>query len=176
MLAKLVHKADPCAYVSVCVRVSVCVCLCVCVCVCVSLSFFISFYSILYCNCCLDIPLLPLPTPFQLHPLPFIALLQFFLSPCLLLFLLVLVFTLSLVFPPTIPLISSTCNIIISVRYIQTDEFRKISDDEIFERCYYALVNGALNLLADGTAQSADDIDSVFSRVYGIRKDIGGLL
>jgi hypothetical protein len=38
------------------------------------------------------------------------------------------------------------------------------------------MVNGALALLFNGTAQSADDVDAVFTSMYGCRTSLGGLL
>lgn len=53
-------------------------------------------------------------------------------------------------------------------------ERRKISDSEITERLIYALVNEAANILADGIAQRASDIDVVYLNGYGFPLHLGG--
>ena len=44
---------------------------------------------------------------------------------------------------------------------------RKISDEEIVERCVYALVNEGAHILEEGIAQRASDIDIVYLTGYG---------
>ena len=44
---------------------------------------------------------------------------------------------------------------------------RKISDEEIVERCVYALVNEGARILEEGIAQRASDIDMVYLTGYG---------
>jgi len=53
-------------------------------------------------------------------------------------------------------------------------ERRKISDDEIVERCIYALVNEGARILEEGIAQSASDIDVVYLAGYGFPPFRGG--
>jgi hypothetical protein len=77
---------------------------------------------------------------------------------------------------PSSPLILPPCHLTTPAHHIQVGESREISDDEIYERCYYSMVNGALALLFNGTAQSADDVDAVFTRMYGYKTSLGGLL
>jgi 3-hydroxyacyl-CoA dehydrogenase len=51
---------------------------------------------------------------------------------------------------------------------------RKISDEEIVERCLYALVNEAARILEEGIAVRASDIDVVYLNGYGFPRWRGG--
>jgi 3-hydroxyacyl-CoA dehydrogenase len=51
---------------------------------------------------------------------------------------------------------------------------RPISDDEIVERCVYALVIEGARILDDGKADSAADIDTIWANGYGFPKARGG--
>ena len=51
---------------------------------------------------------------------------------------------------------------------------RKISDEEIVERCVYALVNEGARILEEGIAQRASDIDMVYLTGYGFPLHRGG--
>ena len=51
---------------------------------------------------------------------------------------------------------------------------RPVSDEEIVERCVYALVNEGARILADGIAQRASDIDVVYLNGYGFPRHRGG--
>jgi 3-hydroxyacyl-CoA dehydrogenase len=51
---------------------------------------------------------------------------------------------------------------------------RKISDEEIVERCIFALVNEAARLLEEGIAQRASDVDMVYLTGYGFPLHRGG--
>ena len=51
---------------------------------------------------------------------------------------------------------------------------RKLSDDEIVERCIYALVNEGAQLLDEGIALRASDIDVVYLAGYGFPRYRGG--
>ena len=51
---------------------------------------------------------------------------------------------------------------------------RKISDEEIVERCVYALVNEGAHILEEGIAQRASDIDMVYLTGYGFPLYRGG--
>ncbi len=51
---------------------------------------------------------------------------------------------------------------------------RKIANEEIVERCIYALVNEAARLLEEGIAQRASDIDMVYLTGYGFPLHRGG--
>ncbi|HUP91237.1 MAG TPA: 3-hydroxyacyl-CoA dehydrogenase NAD-binding domain-containing protein [Solimonas sp.] len=53
-------------------------------------------------------------------------------------------------------------------------ERRKISDEEIVERCVYALVNEGARLLEEGIALRASDIDMVYLNGYGFPLHRGG--
>jgi 3-hydroxyacyl-CoA dehydrogenase len=55
-------------------------------------------------------------------------------------------------------------------------ERRPISDREITERLIYALVNEAANILSEGIAQRASDIDMVYLSGYGFPLHLGGPL
>ncbi|HAE03948.1 MAG TPA: 3-hydroxyacyl-CoA dehydrogenase [Rhodospirillaceae bacterium] len=51
---------------------------------------------------------------------------------------------------------------------------REITDQEIVERCLYALVNESCALLHEGIAQRASDVDVVFCNGYGFPRQLGG--
>jgi 3-hydroxyacyl-CoA dehydrogenase len=51
-----------------------------------------------------------------------------------------------------------------------------ISDDEIVQRCVYALVNEAAAVMQDGIASRASDVDVVFLNGYGFPAQRGGPL
>jgi 3-hydroxyacyl-CoA dehydrogenase len=51
---------------------------------------------------------------------------------------------------------------------------RKVSDEEIVERCIYALVNEGARILAEGIAARAGDIDLVYLNGYGFPAHRGG--
>jgi 3-hydroxyacyl-CoA dehydrogenase len=51
---------------------------------------------------------------------------------------------------------------------------RKIGDDEIVERCVYALVNEAAKILEEGIAARASDVDMVYLTGYGFPLHRGG--
>jgi 3-hydroxyacyl-CoA dehydrogenase len=51
---------------------------------------------------------------------------------------------------------------------------RKIGDDEIVERCVYALVNEGARILEEGIASRASDIDMVYLTGYGFPLHRGG--
>ena len=51
---------------------------------------------------------------------------------------------------------------------------RKIDDDEIVERCVYALVNEGARILAEGIALRSSDIDVVYLTGYGFPAARGG--
>ena len=51
---------------------------------------------------------------------------------------------------------------------------RAIGDEEIVERCVYALVNEGARILEEGIASSADDIDTIWLRGYGFPKALRG--
>ncbi|MGA8053022.1 MAG: 3-hydroxyacyl-CoA dehydrogenase NAD-binding domain-containing protein [Burkholderiales bacterium] len=51
---------------------------------------------------------------------------------------------------------------------------RKIADEEIVERCGYALVNEGARILEEGIAQRASDIDMVYLTGYGFPLHRGG--
>jgi 3-hydroxyacyl-CoA dehydrogenase len=51
---------------------------------------------------------------------------------------------------------------------------RKVSDDEIVQRCIYALVNEGARILEEGIAQRASDIDIVYIMGYGFPPFRGG--
>ncbi|HVI24524.1 MAG TPA: 3-hydroxyacyl-CoA dehydrogenase family protein, partial [Myxococcales bacterium] len=53
-------------------------------------------------------------------------------------------------------------------------EPRRISADEIVERCVFALVNEGAKILAEGIAQRASDIDVVYLTGYGFPPFRGG--
>jgi len=51
---------------------------------------------------------------------------------------------------------------------------RKVSDDEVIERCIYAMVNEGARILEEGIAQRASDIDIVYLNGYGFPAHRGG--
>ncbi|MDX9844884.1 MAG: 3-hydroxyacyl-CoA dehydrogenase NAD-binding domain-containing protein [Aquabacterium sp.] len=51
---------------------------------------------------------------------------------------------------------------------------RKISDEEIIERCVYALVNEGARIVEEGIAQRASDVDIVYLNGYGFPLHRGG--
>ena len=51
---------------------------------------------------------------------------------------------------------------------------RKISDEEVVERCIYALVNEGARILAEGIAVRASDVDLVYLNGYGFPARRGG--
>ncbi|HET9107512.1 MAG TPA: 3-hydroxyacyl-CoA dehydrogenase NAD-binding domain-containing protein [Steroidobacteraceae bacterium] len=51
---------------------------------------------------------------------------------------------------------------------------RDIADEEIVERCVYALINEGARLLEEGIARSAADIDVIWCNGYGFPKSRGG--
>ena len=51
---------------------------------------------------------------------------------------------------------------------------RKISDDEVVERCIYALVNEGARILDEGIAARASDLDIVYLNGYGFPLHRGG--
>jgi len=51
---------------------------------------------------------------------------------------------------------------------------RPVSDEEIVERCIYALVNEGARILEEGIAARASDIDLVYLNGYGFPKQRGG--
>lgn len=53
---------------------------------------------------------------------------------------------------------------------------RKVDDDEILKRCIYALINEAANILAEGIAIRASDVDVVWVYGYGFPSWRGGPL
>jgi 3-hydroxyacyl-CoA dehydrogenase len=53
-------------------------------------------------------------------------------------------------------------------------ERRAVSDEEILERCLYALINEGAKLLAEGIAASPGDIDAIWCNGYGFPRFRGG--
>ncbi len=53
-------------------------------------------------------------------------------------------------------------------------KYREISDQEIVERCFYSMVNIGLNILHEGIAYRASDIDTVYINGYGFPAYRGG--
>jgi 3-hydroxyacyl-CoA dehydrogenase len=51
---------------------------------------------------------------------------------------------------------------------------RKVTDEEIVERCVYALANEGAHILEEGIAQRASDIDMVYLTGYGFPLARGG--
>ena len=51
---------------------------------------------------------------------------------------------------------------------------RKVSDDEVVERCMFALVNEGARILDEGIAARASDIDIVYLNGYGFPLHRGG--
>jgi 3-hydroxyacyl-CoA dehydrogenase len=53
-------------------------------------------------------------------------------------------------------------------------ERRTISDDEIFERCLYSMINEGAKILEEGIALRASDVDTVWINGYGFPPHRGG--
>jgi 3-hydroxyacyl-CoA dehydrogenase len=53
-------------------------------------------------------------------------------------------------------------------------ERRAISDDEIFERCLYSMINEGAKILEEGIALRAADVDTVWINGYGFPPHRGG--
>jgi 3-hydroxyacyl-CoA dehydrogenase len=53
-------------------------------------------------------------------------------------------------------------------------ERRAISDDEIFERCLYSMINEGAKILEEGIALRASDVDTVWINGYGFPPHRGG--
>ena len=53
---------------------------------------------------------------------------------------------------------------------------RAITDEEIFERCVYSLINETFKMLEEGSALSPDDVDYVYVSGLGMNKQLGGLM
>jgi 3-hydroxyacyl-CoA dehydrogenase len=53
---------------------------------------------------------------------------------------------------------------------------RKISDEEILERCLYPMINEGVQILADKKAIRASDIDVIWQYGYGFPGYRGGLM
>ena len=51
---------------------------------------------------------------------------------------------------------------------------RRISDEEIVQRCIYALVNEGARILEEGIAARASDIDMIYLTGYGFPLHRGG--
>ena len=51
---------------------------------------------------------------------------------------------------------------------------RDVTDEEIVERCIYALINEGARLLQEGIARTASDIDVIWCNGYGFPKSRGG--
>jgi 3-hydroxyacyl-CoA dehydrogenase len=51
---------------------------------------------------------------------------------------------------------------------------RKVSDDEVVQRCIYALINEGARILQEGIAARASDIDLVYVNGYGFPRHRGG--
>jgi 3-hydroxyacyl-CoA dehydrogenase len=51
---------------------------------------------------------------------------------------------------------------------------REITDEEVFERCLYSLVNEGLQILEEGVAQRPGDIDTIWCNGYGFPALLGG--
>ena len=64
--------------------------------------------------------------------------------------------------------------VIEDVRKAQGITPRKISDEEIVERCVYALVNEGARIVEEGIAQRASDVDMVYLTGYGFPLFRGG--
>ncbi|QJR09091.1 Fatty acid oxidation complex subunit alpha [Usitatibacter rugosus] len=64
--------------------------------------------------------------------------------------------------------------VIEDVRRAQGITPRKISDEEIVERCVYALVNEGARIVEEGIAQRASDVDMVYLTGYGFPLFRGG--
>ena len=57
---------------------------------------------------------------------------------------------------------------------ISNAELKKIEDQEIIERCIYALVNEGARILEEGIALRASDIDTMYLNGYGFPAWRGG--
>jgi 3-hydroxyacyl-CoA dehydrogenase len=53
---------------------------------------------------------------------------------------------------------------------------RVVSDDEIRDRCLFALINEGAELLAEGVAESSKDVDAIWCNGYGFPRYRGGPL
>ncbi len=53
-------------------------------------------------------------------------------------------------------------------------QYREISDEEIMERCFYSMVNVGFDILQEGIAYRASDIDTVYINGYGFPAWRGG--
>ena len=53
-------------------------------------------------------------------------------------------------------------------------EYRDISDEEVIERCFYSMVNIGCDILEEGMAYRASDIDTVYINGYGFPAWRGG--
>jgi 3-hydroxyacyl-CoA dehydrogenase len=53
---------------------------------------------------------------------------------------------------------------------------RVVSDDEIRDRCLFALINEGAELLAEGVAESSMDVDTIWCNGYGFPRYRGGPL
>jgi 3-hydroxyacyl-CoA dehydrogenase len=51
---------------------------------------------------------------------------------------------------------------------------REITDEEIFERCLYSLINEGMRVLEEGVAQRPGDIDTIWCNGYGFPALLGG--
>ena len=60
------------------------------------------------------------------------------------------------------------------VRKAQGITPRKISDEEIVERCVYSLVNEGARIVEEGIAQRASDVDVIYLTGYGFPSFRGG--
>jgi len=65
-------------------------------------------------------------------------------------------------------------DIITEVRQRESVEPRDISDEEIVERCIYALVKEGATLLGEGIAARGSDVDVVYANGYGFPRWRGG--
>jgi 3-hydroxyacyl-CoA dehydrogenase len=64
--------------------------------------------------------------------------------------------------------------LIAAYRTLQGVTPRKVSDEEIVQRCVYALVNEGARILEEGIAVRASDIDLVYLNGYGFPRHRGG--
>ena len=77
----------------------------------------------------------------------------------------------------TVALMSASCigtELIVSASREMGVARRKIRDEEIVERCVFALVNEGAKILEEGIAQRASDIDVVYLTGYGFPPWRGG--
>src|SRR6185312_11394154 len=51
---------------------------------------------------------------------------------------------------------------------------REISDEEILERCLYAMINEAAKILGEGAAARPGDIDVIWTSGFGFPSYLGG--